>query len=62
MTLQDRIEQATRHVETGRRILARQREIVAAGRLGAASRELLAVFERSQDIFENDLADLLKKK
>ena len=34
MTLQNRIEVATRHVETGRRIIARQREIVAAGRMG----------------------------
>ena len=60
MTLQDRIDQATRHVETGRRIIARQREIVAAGRTGSAGEELLERFERTQTIFERDLADLLK--
>ena len=60
--LQDRIDQATRHVETGRRIIIRQREIVAAGRTGTAAEELLERFERTQAIFELDLAELLKKQ
>lgn len=62
MTLQDRIANATRHVEMGRRIVARQHEIVATGILGAAARELLEIFERSQEIFETDLVNLLKRK
>jgi hypothetical protein len=62
MTLQERIALATRHVEAGRRIVARQREIVATGVLGARAQELLELFERSQDIFEADLADLLTRK
>ena len=62
MTLQDRIHQATRHVEMGRRIVARQREIVAAGKIGASGRELLELFERSQDIFETDLDRLLRER
>jgi hypothetical protein len=61
MALQDdRIAVAMRHVENGRRILVRQREIVAEGRMGRAGQELLELFERTQQIFEIDLADLLK--
>jgi len=62
MTLQDQIDQATRHVETGRRIIIRQREIVSTGRTGKVAEELLEQFERTQAIFERDLADLLNKQ
>ena len=50
---------AERHVEEGRRIIARQRELVARqkalGRDMTASQTLLEEFERSQAIFEADL-------
>jgi hypothetical protein len=48
MTLQDQIAMATRHVETGRRIIDRQRLIVASGRCGAMGTDLLERFERTQ--------------
>jgi len=58
MSLQDQIALATRHVETGRQIVERQRLFVASGRAGAAGKELLELFERTQSIFEMDLADM----
>ncbi|MVT65752.1 hypothetical protein GPL21_11600 [Bradyrhizobium pachyrhizi] len=61
MTLDERIAQAQRHVDGGRRIVERQREIVARSGL-PDSIDLLDLFERTQLIFETDLADLLKKK
>ena len=62
MTLQSRIELATRHVAMGREIVARQRELAVKGKMGSASRELLELFERTQDIFENDLARLVAER
>ena len=60
MTLDRRIALAIAHVENGRRIIERQRKIVADGLTGKGGRDLLETFERSQAIFETDLAELLK--
>jgi hypothetical protein len=61
MTLDEKIAQASRHVENGRRIIEHQREIVARSKSRFAA-DLLKRFERTQQIFEMDLADLLKGK
>ncbi|WP_065754690.1 hypothetical protein [Bradyrhizobium paxllaeri] len=61
MTLTEKIAQAQRHVELGRRIVERQRLIVAR-RTTPASVDLLETFESTQRIFEGDLADLLERK
>ena len=61
MTLDERIEQARRHVDSGRRIVERQR-VLAARLRSESSADLLARFERTQQIFETDLADLLARK
>lgn len=61
MTLDEKIAQAQRHVDSGRLIIERQRAIVVRGGM-PASIDLLKLFERTQQIFELDLADLLKKK
>ncbi|WP_065755775.1 hypothetical protein [Bradyrhizobium paxllaeri] len=61
MTLDQKIAQAQRHVESGRLIIERQRKLVA--RINSRSSvDLLECFERTQQIFEADLADLLKRK
>ena len=61
MTLDEKIAQAQRHVLSGRLIIGRQRAIVA--RLGSqTSIDLLESFEWTQQIFEMDLADLLKAR
>lgn len=56
------VEQATRHVEEGRRIVARQRKSIAAGNDNPAAIKLLRQFERSQSIFEEHLARLQKEQ
>ncbi|MBR0821672.1 hypothetical protein [Bradyrhizobium liaoningense] len=61
MTLDERIARAQRHVDRGRLIVERQRLIVARHGM-SASIDLLELFERTQQIFELDLADLLKRK
>jgi hypothetical protein len=57
---------AVRHVEGGRRIVDRQRALIARCKaLGVNTDEaknLLVAFERSQTIFEQDLADLDRRK
>jgi uncharacterized protein YmfQ (DUF2313 family) len=58
--LTGRIALAQDHVNTGRRIVARQRQLIAkiralGGNAGMAE-DLLAAFERSLVIFEADLA------
>jgi hypothetical protein len=57
---------ALRHVESGRRIVDRQRALVARRKaLGVntdVSESLLEAFKRSQAIFEDDLADLDRKR
>lgn len=60
MTLDEKIAQAQRHVDSGRVIIERQRVIVA--RHGQPSAiDLLESFERTQQIFEMDLTDLLER-
>ncbi|RXH06547.1 hypothetical protein [Bradyrhizobium vignae] len=61
MTLDEQIAQAQRHVDSGRLIIERQRVIVARHGM-SASIDLLKLFERTQQIFELDLADLLNRK
>jgi len=61
MTLDDKIAQAQRHVDSGRLIIERQRVIAARNGMRSAI-DLLESFERIQQIFEIDLADLLKRK
>jgi hypothetical protein len=57
---------ALRHVENGRLIVDRQRTLIARIKaLGVNTDEaesLLKAFERSQTIFEDDLADLDRRK
>jgi hypothetical protein len=60
MTLDDKIAQAQRHVDSGRLIIERQRVIVARNEMPSAI-DLLESFECTQHIFEMDLADLLKR-
>lgn len=61
MTLDEKLAQAQRHVDRGRIVIERQRAIVA--RDGTQSSiDLLELFERTQQIFELDLAELLEKK
>jgi hypothetical protein len=61
MTRDEKIAQAHRHVDSGRFIIERQQAIV--NRHGWASAiDLLELFERTQQIFEGDLADLLKSR
>ena len=64
MALQDRAwperyAQAQRHVLAGLRTIGRQRALInrqrASGRDTRQSEELLAAFEQSQSIFEDDL-------
>jgi len=60
MTLDEQIAQAQRHVDRGRTILERQRAIVARHET-PVSIELLQLFQQTQQIFELDLAALLKR-
>jgi hypothetical protein len=71
-TIEERLAFARAHVEWGRRVIARQQQYVkelresgrdteAAAKLQAAAK-LLAVFERTQKVFEHDLADLEKRR
>jgi hypothetical protein len=63
-TIDERLALARRHVEAGRLTIAQQRQMVerlkAEGRDTKAAGELLAVLERTQKVFERDLADLEK--
>jgi hypothetical protein len=52
---------ARRHVDRGRAIIERQRALVARHIMSSAL-DLLETFERTQQIFDSDLSDLLKKK
>ena len=57
---EQQIELAERHVLEGRRIVNAQRQRIANGEVnGEDAHQLLATFERSLDIFEQDLARLL---
>jgi hypothetical protein len=56
------IQQAARHVESGRRIVQQQKNLVESGPSLPGSCDLLGVFERTQEIFESDLHRLLKER
>ncbi|WP_141688411.1 hypothetical protein [Bradyrhizobium paxllaeri] len=60
--LNEKIEQAKRYVAKGRRVVERQRQRIASGTAAPGASELLATFEQSQAIFEEDLARLLKER
>jgi hypothetical protein len=60
--LNELIELASRHVEQGRHILQRQRDLIESGTSVPGALELLATFERSQAIFEDDLARLMSER
>ncbi len=61
--LDDQIEMARRHVLDGRRIVAGQRQRIAKGEVhGEGPQQLLASFERSLEIFEQDLERLLRAR
>ena len=64
-TIDERRTLARSHVEWGRRAIARQQQYVKelreSGRDTEAAENLLAVFERTQRVFEHDLADLEKQ-
>ena len=61
-TLDDMIALATRYVAESRRIVERQRKLVAEKRGGPDGLELLKTFERSQEIFQRDLDRLLRER
>jgi hypothetical protein len=61
-TLDKRIEQAMRHVLRGRQIVERQRNRARSASPPPGAVELLAQFERSQAIFEDDLARYLEER
>ncbi|MGB8106788.1 MAG: hypothetical protein WCF47_21190 [Pseudolabrys sp.] len=65
-TIEERLALARRHVEAGRLTIVRQRQMVekfkAEGRDTKAAEGLLAVLERTQKVFERDLAELEKKR
>jgi len=60
--LDEAIALARKHVEEGRRIVERQRKLVAERRSGPDGLALLRSFERSLEIFEGDLDRLLKQQ
>jgi hypothetical protein len=61
----DRTALAQDHVTSGRRIVARQRQLIveirARGGDCVKAEDLISAFERSLAIFEDDLASVLKK-
>ncbi|MCC6780007.1 MAG: hypothetical protein IT537_25805 [Hyphomicrobiales bacterium] len=63
--LAERQALARRHVESGRKIVERQRELIAEIRSRGGdcrtAEDLLARFERTLSVFEDDLADLMKR-
>jgi hypothetical protein len=63
-TIDERLALARRHVDAGHLIIVHQRQMVerhkAEDRDTKAAQELLAVLERTQKVFERDLAELEK--
>jgi hypothetical protein len=66
MPTEPRSARAHRHVTQGRRIVARQRELITEirdrGADSTSAEDLLSAFERSLAIFEDDLAAIIKKE
>ena len=62
-SLDQQIELARRHVLEGRRIVTAQRARMASGQVdGEEAHRLLASFEQSLEIFEQELARLLRQR
>lgn len=61
-TLDELIARGTLHVIEGRRIVEEQRRRVVAGTAVPGAVELLNTFERTPQIFEDDLERLLKER
>jgi len=61
-SLDEVIAKATRHVVEGRRLVEEQRKRIAAGTTEQGGIELLKTFERTLQIFEDDLESLLKER
>ena len=65
-SLADRIAMAFRHVQQGRAIIERQHQLIDRRRKGGHSTDfsesLLAQFEQTQAIFEDDLAHLQRQQ
>jgi len=61
----ERLEKARRHVEWGRFVILRQKQLIekfrAEDRDTAAADQLLLVLERTQKVLEYDLADLERR-
>ena len=61
-TLAYRIEQARRHIQVGRLLIERQKEMVERhrfeGREHKPAQDLLTELERTQEVFERDLTRL----
>jgi hypothetical protein len=57
-----RIALATLHVERGRIIVKQQRDLTKLRPNTPGAFDLLAAFERSQAIFEDDLARFIKQR
>jgi hypothetical protein len=61
-TLAYRIEQARRHIQVGRLLIERQKEMVERhrfeGRDTKPAQDLLTELERTQEVFERDLTRL----
>lgn len=53
---------AQRHVDEGRRVVERQRQLIAKGIAGPRAIDLLKTFEKVQQMFEADLDRLLREK
>lgn len=66
LSLEERRAFAQRHVEFGRLVIIRQREMVerhkTESRDPTPAQNLLAVFERTQQVLERDLAQLMLQR
>jgi hypothetical protein len=65
-TIEERRDFARRHVEWGRLLIDRQRQYVRelkeSGRDTEVAEQFLLVLERTQKVFERDLADLERRR
>jgi hypothetical protein len=66
LSLEERRAFAQRHVDFGRLLIIRQREMVerhkAEGRDPIPAQNLVAVLERTQQVLERDLAELMRDR
>lgn len=66
LSLHERRAFAQRHIEFGRLLIIRQREMVerhkAEGRDPVPAQNLLSVLERTQRVLEHDLAELMRDR